>query len=43
VRIVIAEDSTLFREGLASLLTDAGHTIVARVADATSLLVAVRY
>jgi DNA-binding NarL/FixJ family response regulator len=42
VRIVIAEDSTLFREGLASLLTDAGHTIVARVADATSLLVAVR-
>jgi DNA-binding NarL/FixJ family response regulator len=37
VRIVIAEDSTLFREGLASLLTDAGHTIVARVPDATSL------
>ena len=42
MRIVIAEDSTLFREGLASLLTDAGHTIVARVADATSLLDAVR-
>jgi len=42
VRIVIAEDSTLFREGLASLLTDAGHTIAARVPDATRLLDAVR-
>ena len=42
MRIVIAEDSTLFREGLASLLTDAGHEIVARVPDATSLLDAVR-
>jgi DNA-binding NarL/FixJ family response regulator len=42
VRIVIAEDSTLFREGLASLLTDAGHDIVARVADALALMDAVR-
>ena len=42
VRIVIAEDSTLFREGLASLLTDAGHEIVARVPDATTLMDAVR-
>ena len=42
MRIVIAEDSTLFREGLASLLTDAGHQVVARVPDATSLLDAVR-
>ena len=42
MRIVIAEDSTLFREGLASLLTDAGHTIAARVPDATRLLDAVR-
>jgi DNA-binding NarL/FixJ family response regulator len=42
VRIVIAEDSTLFREGLASLLADAGHDIVARVPDAVSLLEAVR-
>jgi DNA-binding NarL/FixJ family response regulator len=42
VRIVIAEDSTLFREGLASLLADAGHDIVARVPDAMSLLEAVR-
>ena len=42
MRIVIAEDSTLFREGLASLLADAGHDIVARVPDAVSLLEAVR-
>ena len=39
---MIAEDSTLFREGLASLLTDAGHEIVARVPDATTLVDAVR-
>ena len=36
MRIVIAEDSTLFREGLASLLADAGHDIVARVPDAVT-------
>ena len=42
MRIVIAEDSTLFREGLASLLADAGHDIVARVPDAVSLVEAVR-
>jgi DNA-binding NarL/FixJ family response regulator len=41
VRIVIAEDSTLFREGLASLLTDAGHDIVARVGDTLALINAV--
>lgn len=39
---MIAEDSTLFREGLASLLTDVGHEIVARVPDATTLMDAVR-
>jgi DNA-binding NarL/FixJ family response regulator len=37
VRIVIGEDSTLFREGLASLLTDLDHDIVARAADAPAL------
>ena len=42
MRIVIAEDSTLFREGLASLLADAGHDIVARVPDAPTLVLAVR-
>jgi DNA-binding NarL/FixJ family response regulator len=41
VRIVIGEDSALFREGLASLLTDAGHDIVAKAADAPSLVAAV--
>jgi len=38
VRIVIGEDSTLFREGLASLLTVAGHEIVGRAGDAVSLI-----
>jgi DNA-binding NarL/FixJ family response regulator len=38
VRIVIGEDSTLFREGLASLLVEAGHDIVGRAADAETLL-----
>lgn len=42
MRIVIAEDSALFREGLASLLTDAGHDIVAKAGDATSLLTLAR-
>jgi DNA-binding NarL/FixJ family response regulator len=41
VRIVIGEDSALFREGLASLLTDAGHEIVAKAGDAPSLVRAV--
>jgi DNA-binding NarL/FixJ family response regulator len=38
VRVVIGEDSTLFREGLARLLADAGHEIAGLAADATSLL-----
>lgn len=38
---MIAEDSTLFREGLARLLEDAGHEIAAKVGDADSLLAAV--
>ena len=42
MRLVIAEDSALFREGLASLLTDAGHDVVARVGDAQALLDAVQ-
>lgn len=41
MRIVIGEDSTLFREGLASLLADAGHQIVAKAADAPALVSAV--
>ncbi len=38
MRIIIAEDSALFREGLARLLADAGHEIVAKVGDATTLI-----
>jgi DNA-binding NarL/FixJ family response regulator len=38
VRIVIGEDSALFREGLARLLTDAGHSIVGKADDAPSLV-----
>jgi DNA-binding NarL/FixJ family response regulator len=41
VRIVIGEDSALFREGLARLLDDAGHEIVAKASDAPSLVSAV--
>jgi DNA-binding NarL/FixJ family response regulator len=41
VRIVIGEDSALFREGLARLLDDAGHEIVAKVGDAPGLVAAV--
>ena len=37
MRVVIGEDSTLFREGLASLLTVAGHEVAGRAADAVSL------
>ncbi len=37
VRVVIGEDSALFREGLARLLEDAGHEITAKAHDAPSL------
>jgi DNA-binding NarL/FixJ family response regulator len=38
VRVVIAEDTVLLREGLAGLLEDAGHEVVGRAGDADSLL-----
>lgn len=41
MRIVIGEDSALFREGLARLLEDAGHEVVAKAADAPDLVQAV--
>ena len=41
MRIVIGEDSALFREGLARLLVDAGHEIVAKAGDADALEAAV--
>jgi DNA-binding NarL/FixJ family response regulator len=34
VRVVIAEDDVLFREGIARLLTDAGFEVVGRAGDA---------
>lgn len=41
MRIVIGEDSALFREGLARLLADAGHDVVATADDAPGLVAAV--
>jgi DNA-binding NarL/FixJ family response regulator len=38
VRIVIADDSMLLREGLARLLTESGHEVVATVGDGDELL-----
>ncbi len=37
LRVVIAEDSAILRDGLAGLLTERGHDVVAMVGDATSL------
>jgi DNA-binding NarL/FixJ family response regulator len=37
VRVVIAEDSVLLREGLTRLLTDRGHEVVAGIGDAEAL------
>ncbi|MFI7708357.1 response regulator [Nonomuraea sp. NPDC049480] len=41
MRVVIAEDAVLLREGLAGLLERFGHTVVASVGDAPGLLAAV--
>jgi DNA-binding NarL/FixJ family response regulator len=41
VRVILAEDSPLLREGLARLLADAGVEITQTVADAATLLAAV--
>jgi DNA-binding NarL/FixJ family response regulator len=42
LRVVVAEDDALLREGIASLLRDAGHEVVGRAADAGTLLLKVR-
>jgi DNA-binding NarL/FixJ family response regulator len=42
LRVVVADDDALLREGLASLLTEAGHEVVGRAADADELLLKVR-
>ena len=41
LRIVLAEDSVLLREGLVRLLEEAGHSVVAAVDDALALVPAV--
>ena len=41
MRVVIAEDTVLLREGLAGLLEDDGHDVLARVGDAPTLLACV--
>ena len=42
LRIVLAEDSALLREGLIGILERVGHEVVASVADADELIAAVR-
>src|SRR3954454_7804431 len=42
LRVVVADDNALLREGIASLLTDAGHDVVGRAGDARELLLKVR-
>ncbi len=41
LRVVIAEDSALIREGLARLITDSGGVVVAKVGDGPSFVEAV--
>jgi DNA-binding NarL/FixJ family response regulator len=41
MRVVIAEDAALFREGLTRLLEDRGHQVCAAVADGDALLAVV--
>jgi DNA-binding NarL/FixJ family response regulator len=41
MRVVIAEDAAMMREGLIGLLQDRGHQVCAAVADADALLTAV--
>ena len=42
LRVVVADDNALLREGIASLLEEAGHTVVGRAGDADDLLLKVR-
>lgn len=43
LRVVVADDDALLREGIASLLEEAGHSVVGRSADADDLLLQVRF
>jgi DNA-binding NarL/FixJ family response regulator len=42
LRVVVAADNALLREGIASLLSDAGHDVVGRAVDAEDLMLKVR-
>jgi DNA-binding NarL/FixJ family response regulator len=42
LRVVVADDDALIREGIAALLRDAGHVVVGRAHDAPDLLLKVR-
>ena len=42
LRIVVAEDNALLREGIASLLEEAGHRVVGRSSDADDLMLKIR-
>ena len=42
LRLILADDSILVREGVARLLSDAGFEVVAQVGDADALLRATR-
>jgi DNA-binding NarL/FixJ family response regulator len=42
LRVVVADDDALLREGIAALLTGAGHEVVGRAHDADDLLLKVR-
>jgi DNA-binding NarL/FixJ family response regulator len=42
LRIVVADDNALLREGIASLLSEAGHEVVGRSGDADDLLLKAR-
>lgn len=41
MRVIVAEDSVLLREGIGRLLEEEGHTVLAGVGDAEALLAAV--
>jgi DNA-binding NarL/FixJ family response regulator len=42
LRVVVADDSALLREGIASLLEEAGHEVVGRFGNADDLLANIR-
>ncbi|HKE53316.1 MAG TPA: response regulator, partial [Actinomycetota bacterium] len=42
MRVAVADDAVLFREGLARVLSDGGFDIVGQAADAEELLAIVR-